>query len=223
MSEPACHWRARHCCRRRRRAQMHSAASAPAVRAGRRRRLGGAERGGRRPALAGAHARSRRSRRASTARQSVLHRRRPRPDRELRLAGRLALDAQRLHGRRRERGRRRRRGALRRRAQPAPRHQGARPQLPRRLQRAGFAAGLDAPDGRRDRPRRLHAGRLERRAGPGRLLRRGGDVAARLSGGDRRRGRYVQGGGCTTVGVAGLVQGGGFGSFSKGFGTAAPA
>jgi hypothetical protein len=29
-------------------------------------------------------------------------------------------------------------------------------------------------------------------------------------------GRYVQGGGCTTVGVAGLVQGGGFGSFSKG-------
>ncbi|MES1201934.1 MAG: FAD-binding protein [Pseudomonadota bacterium] len=34
-------------------------------------------------------------------------------------------------------------------------------------------------------------------------------------------GRYVQGGGCTTVGVAGHVQGGGFGSFSKGFGLAA--
>jgi FAD/FMN-containing dehydrogenase len=34
-------------------------------------------------------------------------------------------------------------------------------------------------------------------------------------------GRYVQGGGCTTVGVAGLVQGGGFGSFSKTYGTAA--
>jgi FAD/FMN-containing dehydrogenase len=33
--------------------------------------------------------------------------------------------------------------------------------------------------------------------------------------------RYVQGGGCTTVGVAGLVQGGGFGNFSKAFGTAA--
>ncbi|HEY1751333.1 MAG TPA: FAD-binding oxidoreductase [Caulobacteraceae bacterium] len=33
-------------------------------------------------------------------------------------------------------------------------------------------------------------------------------------------GRYVQGGGCTTVGVAGLVQGGGFGSFSKAFGLA---
>ena len=36
-----------------------------------------------------------------------------------------------------------------------------------------------------------------------------------------RGGRYVQGGGCTTVGVAGLVQSGGFGSFSKNYGTAA--
>ncbi len=36
-----------------------------------------------------------------------------------------------------------------------------------------------------------------------------------------RAGRYVQGGGCATVGVAGLVQSGGFGSFSKRFGTAA--
>jgi len=36
-----------------------------------------------------------------------------------------------------------------------------------------------------------------------------------------RAGRYVQGGGCTTVGVAGLVQSGGFGSFSKQFGMAA--
>jgi FAD/FMN-containing dehydrogenase len=34
-------------------------------------------------------------------------------------------------------------------------------------------------------------------------------------------GRYVQGGGCTDVGVAGLIQSGGFGSLSKGFGTAA--
>ncbi len=34
-------------------------------------------------------------------------------------------------------------------------------------------------------------------------------------------GRYVQGGGCPTVGVAGLVQSGGFGHFSKTFGTAA--
>jgi FAD/FMN-containing dehydrogenase len=34
-------------------------------------------------------------------------------------------------------------------------------------------------------------------------------------------GRYVQGGGCTTVGVAGLIQSGGFGSFSKSYGMAA--
>ena len=34
-------------------------------------------------------------------------------------------------------------------------------------------------------------------------------------------GRYVQGGGCATVGVAGLIQSGGFGSFSKNYGTAA--
>jgi hypothetical protein len=36
-----------------------------------------------------------------------------------------------------------------------------------------------------------------------------------------RAGRYVQGGGCLTVGVAGLVLGGGFGSFSKAYGLAA--
>lgn len=34
-------------------------------------------------------------------------------------------------------------------------------------------------------------------------------------------GRYVQGGGCFTVGVGGFVTGGGFGSFSKAFGTGA--
>lgn len=34
-------------------------------------------------------------------------------------------------------------------------------------------------------------------------------------------GRYVQGGGCATVGVAGLIQSGGFGSFSKRYGLAA--
>ena len=36
-----------------------------------------------------------------------------------------------------------------------------------------------------------------------------------------KAGRYAQGGGCATVGVAGLVQSGGFGSFSKNYGTAA--
>jgi FAD/FMN-containing dehydrogenase len=35
-----------------------------------------------------------------------------------------------------------------------------------------------------------------------------------------KAGRYVQGGGCATVGVAGLIQSGGFGSFSKNYGTA---
>jgi hypothetical protein len=34
-------------------------------------------------------------------------------------------------------------------------------------------------------------------------------------------GRYVQGGGCATVGVVGLIHGGGFGSFSKHYGMAA--
>jgi FAD/FMN-containing dehydrogenase len=36
-----------------------------------------------------------------------------------------------------------------------------------------------------------------------------------------RAGRYVQGGGCCTVGVVGLISGGGFGSFSKRYGMAA--
>jgi FAD binding domain/Berberine and berberine like len=36
-----------------------------------------------------------------------------------------------------------------------------------------------------------------------------------------KAGAYVQGGGCTTVGVAGLIQSGGFGSFSKHYGVAA--
>lgn len=36
-----------------------------------------------------------------------------------------------------------------------------------------------------------------------------------------KHGRYVQGGGCLTVGVAGFIQGGGFGSLSKQFGTGA--
>ena len=36
-----------------------------------------------------------------------------------------------------------------------------------------------------------------------------------------KAGRYVQGGGCLTVGVAGLIQSGGFGRFSKAFGMAA--
>jgi len=55
----------------------------------------------------------------------------------------------------------------------------------------------------------------------GSLGRRRGDLAACLRRGDLRCRRFVQGGGCTTVGVAGLIQSGGFGSFSKNYGTAA--
>src|SRR5208282_477804 len=36
-----------------------------------------------------------------------------------------------------------------------------------------------------------------------------------------KAGRYVQGGGCGTVGAGGLVLGGGFGSYSRDYGTAA--
>jgi FAD/FMN-containing dehydrogenase len=36
-----------------------------------------------------------------------------------------------------------------------------------------------------------------------------------------KSGKYVQGGGCTTVGVAGLIQSGGLGSYSKHYGLAA--
>src|SRR5262249_40654688 len=35
-------------------------------------------------------------------------------------------------------------------------------------------------------------------------------------------GKYIQGGGCLTVGLAGLIQGGGFGRFSEHYRTAAP-
>jgi FAD/FMN-containing dehydrogenase len=42
-----------------------------------------------------------------------------------------------------------------------------------------------------------------------------------MAGSGAGTGRYVQGGGCLTVGVAGFTLGGGFGSFSKGFGTGA--
>ncbi len=59
-----------------------------------------------------------------------------------------------------------------------------------------------------------------------------GDEAIKVSAGNRwidvytevttRNGRYVHGGGCTTVGAAGgFIQGGGFGSFSRRYGTGA--
>ena len=90
----------------------------------------------------------------------------------------------------------------------------------RRLQRAGLPADLDPADGRRHRPRRLHAAGLQRRAPvPAVSVGAGAMWLHAYQAVTAGAGRYVQGGGCTTVGVAGLVQGGGFGSFSKGFGT----
>ena len=49
---------------------------------------------------------------------------------------------------------------------------------------------------------------------PGAIWRQAYDVVT------TKGGRYVQGGGCMTVGVAGLILGGGFGSFSKAYGLA---
>ena len=48
-----------------------------------------------------------------------------------------------------------------------------------------------------------------------------GTVWLHAYGAAAKAGRYVQGGGCATVGVAGLIQSGGFGTFSKQFGMAA--
>ena len=66
------------------------------------------------------------------------------------------------------------------------------------------------------------ARRMCRQAGAagGRDRRGRRDLDAHLRRGRRPdAGRYVQGGGCATVGVAGLIQSGGFGSFSKRYGT----
>ena len=122
------------------------------------------------------------------------------------------------------RGRRRRRRQLRAPPQPAAGRQGRRPQLPGHLQCRRLAPDLDP----RDEPGRAARGVRRRRAVPGKVARgargerrRGRHVDRSLPRRHHRAGRYVQGGGCTTVGVAGLIQSGGFGSFSKGFGTAA--
>ena len=62
-------------------------------------------------------------------------------------------------------------------------------------------------------------GQLSLRSRPSRSV--GRNLAAAYEAVTTRAGRYVQGGGCTTVGVAGLIQSGGFGSFSKNYGMAA--
>ena len=105
---------------------------------------------------------------------------------------------------------------------PAPRRQGRRPQLPGHVERGRFAAGLDPRDERGDAPRRLRRAGLRgrRRAGARRLGRRRRDLGAVYDAVTTKGGGYVQGGGCMTVGVAGLIQSGGFGSFSKAYGLA---
>ena len=65
------------------------------------------------------------------------------------------------------------------------------------------------------------AGRLRRSAAV--TVEAGALWVAGLRRGHHRGGGYVQGGGCMTVGVVGLVQSGGFGSFSKAYGLAAAA
>jgi FAD/FMN-containing dehydrogenase len=60
-----------------------------------------------------------------------------------------------------------------------------------------------------------HAPQRAVRVGSGTIWFQAYDIVTTKGGG------YVQGGGCTTVGVAGLIQSGGFGSFSKHYGMAA--
>ena len=118
---------------------------------------------------------------------------------------------------RRRRGRRRG-GQLRARPTPAAGGEGRRPQLPGHLERAGFAADLDAPHERDRRcttpssPQGCAGSAAPQPAvslGAGAIWLHAYDAVT------TKAGRYVQGGGCMTVGVAGLIQSGGFGSFSK--------
>src|SRR5271170_4788798 len=128
----------------------------------------------------------------------------------------MDLAAERLRRCRKNDRRRRRRRQLRPRAQFAPRRQRRRAQLSRNVQRAGFTTDLDPAHGRDDPTRRLRAAGLRRAAaGPaGRHGGTGGNLYAPIQCGDDARGRYVQG-------VGGFVLVGGFGSFSKNYGTAA--
>ena len=107
-------------------------------------------------------------------------------------------------------------------AQFASGREGRRSQLPRRLQRARLAVDLDEADACDRAARQLCRRGLRRPERTRGQLRCAGCIwLEAYDAVTTKAGRYVQGGGCTTVGVAGLVQGGGFGSFSKGFGTGA--
>ena len=101
----------------------------------------------------------------------------------------------------------------------APGRQGRRPQLPGHVERGRFAAGLDPRHERRSTLHDAFVAAGLRRRGPRRCARSSvgaGAIWAQVYDAvTTRGGGYVQGGGCMTVGVAGLVQSGGFGSFSK--------
>src|SRR5262249_21771652 len=152
---------------------------------------------------------------------SLLHRPKCQPHPDPRLDGCLHLGAQRVCGAGPKRRRCRGRGELRQQTPCPPRRERRRSQLSRSLERTGFAAHLDQAQHAGHRgPRPFCPPGCRRFAGAGRV-RAGAIWMDAYNAAPTVAGRYVQGGGCTTVGVAGLVQGGGFGSFSKGFGTAA--
>ena len=140
-----------------------------------------------------------------------------------RLGRRLAVVAKRVRGGREEDGRRRGRRGLRAHAQPARRRERRRAQLPGHVERAGLAADLDAADDAIT----LHeaftpAGCVGKvNPSPAVSVQAGARWLPVYNAVTTKAGRYVQGGGCATVGVAGLVTGGGFGSFSKHYGMAA--
>ena len=120
-----------------------------------------------------------------------------------------------------QRRRRRGGGQLRAQAPPAAGGEGRRPQLPGHVQRARFAAGLDAADGRIELHDAFVAAGLHDGAAAGGVAAAPARSGCNAYDAVTKAGRYVQGGGCTTVGVAGLIQSGGFGSFSKRYGLAA--
>ena len=151
--------------------------------------------------------------------EPLADRRQRRADPDQRLGRCLDVDAQRLCRGRAQRGRRRGRGQLRAHPSPAAGREGRRPQLSGDVERAGFAAGVDARHEPHRAARRLRRPGLQRSRRSRRCRWAPAWCGCTPTTPSTKAGRYVQGGGCTTVGVAGLIQSGGFGSFSKRYGT----
>ena len=158
--------------------------------------------------------------------EPVLPRRHDRPDADARLGRRLDLDAQRLRG-----------GRAQTTADVVAAVNFAREHRLRLVVKGGghsYQGTSNAPDSllvwTREDERRSRcttrssprAARAQAEAARGRSASapaRSGRMSTTPS--RTQAGGYVQGGGCMTVGVAGLVQSGGFGSFSKAYGLAA--